>query len=196
MRVEIDSKLEKGTSYKVVSAFTPVDELAGGIAVGNVSDSVFQTPGGTPGEAITAAIPTPLWLAILLLVLLLGLAAAAIVIGVKLAGGSAAVAPTADGPAAPQRIPGDPVNVEFMSLDDIGLPEPETIPELLPEGQTKKLPVSTTWLLSDVEPATSLPDFSEAPTERLDAVTAAELPTEVIDTDAIETRDAESEEKP
>ncbi len=196
LRIEIDSKLEKGASYTVASSFTPVDELAGGLTVADIADATFQTPGGTFGEAILAAVPIPLWAAIALLVLLLGLAAAAIVLGVKLSARSAPTTPAVDGPAAPQRIPGDPLNVELMSLDDIGLPEPETIPELVPEGETKKLPVSTTWLLSDVEPATSLPDFSEAQTERLDAVTAAELPTEVISTDAIETPDAEPEEKP
>lgn len=177
LRVEIDSKLEKGESYKVVSAFTPVAELAGGLTVGDVSDSVFQTPGGTFAEAITAAVPMPVWLAILLLVVLVGLAVTAIVVGVKLRGRSAAAAP-----AAAQRVPGDPLNVELGSLYDLGLPDPETIPELIPEGETKRLPVSTTWLLSDVEPATGLPDASEAQTERLDTVAAAELPTEIIST--------------
>ena len=179
LRIEVDSKLEKGGSYAVASSFTPVDELAGGLTVGEISDSVFQTPSGTFAEAITAPVPVPLWLTIVLLALLLGLAAAAIVIGVKLAGRSAA-APVID---SSQRVPGDPYDVELVSLDALGLPEPETIPELLPEGQTQKLPVSTTWLLSDVEPATSLPNASEAPTERLDAITAAELPTELIETD-------------
>ena len=182
LRVEVDAKLAKGGSYAVASSFTPVEELAGGVTVGDVSDSVFQTPSGTFGEAITGAVPVPLWLAILLLVLLLGLAAAAIVAGVKLAGRSAAATPASSTGAA-QRVPGDPYNVELVSLDALGLPEPETIPELLPEGQTEKLPASTTWLLSDVEPATTLPDASEAPTERLDAITAAELPTEIISTD-------------
>ncbi len=181
LRVEIDSKLEKGESYAVASSFTPVEELAGGLTVGDVSDSVFQTPSGTFAEAITAAIPVPLWLAVVLLVLLLALATAAIVVGVKLAK-AGAPAPAA-GVDATQRVPGDPYNVELVSLDQLGLPEPETIPELLPEGQTQKLPVSTTWLLSDVEPATSLPDASDAPTERLDAITAAELPTELVSTD-------------
>lgn len=192
LRVEIDSKLEKGESYKVVSAFTPVDELAGGLTVGNVSDSVFQTPGGTFGEAITAPVPMPIWLAVLLLLLVLGLAAAAIAVGVKLRG-AGSVAAT----AAPQRVPGDPLNVELGSLYDLGLPDPETIPELIPEGETKRLPVSTTWLLSDVEPATGLPAASEAPTERLDTVTAAELPTEIISTGPTDTSEApEDGDKP
>jgi hypothetical protein len=179
-RVEIDSKLAKGESYKVVSAFTPVDELAGGITGGDISDSVFQTPGGTFAEAITGAVPIPVWLAILLLVVLLGLATAAIIVGVRLRGRSAIAGAAA--PGASQRVPGDPLNVELGSLYDLGLPDPETIPELIPEGETKRLPISTTWLLSDVEPATGLPDASEAQTERLDTVTAAELPTEIIST--------------
>lgn len=184
VRVEIDSPLKEGGQYSVKSTFTPVAELAGGVTVGGIPDSVFQTPSGTFGEAVTAPIPVPVWLAILLLVLLLGLIATAIVLGVKLAGRGDA--PVTDGVAVPQRLPGDPLNVEVVSLEDIGLPNPETIPELLPEGETKKLPTSTTWLLSDVEPATNLPEASEAPTERIDAITSAELaeaaPTEKIST--------------
>jgi hypothetical protein len=191
LRIEIDSKLEKGASYTVMSAFTPVDELAGGVTVGTLADTTFQTPGGTPGEAISAPVPMPLWLAIALLVVLLGLAAAAITIGVKLARRSATAATPATGtPAAPQRVPGDPYNVELGSLNDLGLPDPETIPELRPEGETKRLPVSTTWLLSDVEPATGLPDFSEAPTERLDAISSSELTAKGTPSDAPDLRDA------
>jgi len=178
VRIEIDSKLTKGDSYTVTSSFTPVDELAGGLTVSEVSDSAFETPSGTFGEAVSATVPLPLWLAIVLLVLLLGLAAAAIVVGVKLVGRTAVTSATT---GAPNRVPGDPYNVDLVSLDEIGLPEPETIPELLPEGRTEKLPSSTTWLLSDVEPSTGLPDFSEAPTERIDAVTADELPTERVE---------------
>jgi hypothetical protein len=186
LRVEITSKLEKGATYKVVSTFTPVEELAGGLTVGAAKDARFQTPGGSFGEAIGANVPVPLWLGILLLLLLAGAAAAAIVLGVKLKGRAAPAEPNAT-----QRVPGDPVNVELGSLYDIGLPDPETIPELIPEGETKRLPVSTTWLLSDVEPATSLPTASEAPTERLDAVTAAELPTEIISTGSTDLGDGE-----
>lgn len=185
LRVEIDAKLTKGESYTVVSAFSPVAELAGGLTVGDPPDSTFQTPSGTFGEAVTAPVPMPVWVALLLLLVLLGLAAAAIIVGVKLRARSA-VAPLAGEPLT-QRLPGDPVNVELGSLYDLGLPDPETIPELIPEGETKKLPVSTTWLLSDVEPATTLPDASDAPTERLDAVTAAELPTEIISTEPTDT---------
>jgi hypothetical protein len=185
VRVEIDSPLKENGQYAVKSTFTPVSELAGGVTVGELSDSVFQTPGGTFGEAITAAVPLPLWLYIVLLVLLLGLATTAIVVGVKLSGRAAS--PEVSGTQAPQRMPGDPVNVEMASLEDMGLPDPSTIPELLPEGEeTKKLPASTTWLLSDVEPATGLPSSAEAPTERIDAIASAELavepPTEKLTT--------------
>jgi hypothetical protein len=176
LRVEVDSELEQGVTYTVTSAFTPVDELVGGLTVGDLPDSTFTTPSGTFGEAITAPVPMPLWVALALLAVFLGLGAAAIVILVKLRGRAAVAAPD-----AAQRIPGDPQNVEVVSLGELGLPDPETIPELLPEGQTEKLPASTTWLLSDVEPATSAPESSEAPTERLNTVTASELPTELIE---------------
>lgn len=185
LRVEIDSKLDQGGQYSLKSTFTPVVELAGGVTVSDIPDSIFQTLSGSFGEALTAAVPIPIWLAILLLLLVLGLAAAAIVVGVKLSGRKPV--PSVPGPAAPQRMPGDPMNVELVSLDQMGLPDPETIPELTPEGETKKLPTSTTWLLSDVEPATNLPSASEAPTERIDAVTAADLPTERISTEDIAT---------
>ena len=172
----MDSELEQGVTYTVTSAFTPVDELAGGLVVADLPDSTFTTPSGTFGEAVTAPIPMPIWVALALLALFIGLAAAAIVLMVKLRGRAAAADPDAI-----QRVPGDPQNVEVVSLGELGLPDPETIPELLPEGKTEKLPASTTWLLSDVEPATSAPEFSEAPTERLDAITADELPTELIE---------------
>ena len=170
LRVEIDSKLAVGESYRVVSTFTPVDELAGGLTVGTASESVFQTPGGTFGEAITGPVGMPLWVAILLLVILLGLTTALVVVGVKLNG-----RPAASTPATAQPVRSDPYSVEIVSLDQLGLPDPQTIPELLPEDATQKLPASTTWLLSEVEPATQLPNASEAPTERLDA---QELPDE------------------
>ncbi len=179
VRVEIDSPLQEGGQYAVKSTFAPVPELAGGVTVGELSDSVFQTPSGSFGEALTAPAPIPLWLTILLLVMLVGLATTAIIVGVKLRGRNAA--PETGGTPAPQRVPGDPLNVEVVSLEDMGLPDPSTIPELLPEGETKKLPASTTWLLSDVEPATSLPDASEAPTERIDAIASAELDAEPAD---------------
>lgn len=174
LRVEVDATLAKGTTYTVASTFTPVDEIAGGVVVDDIADATFQTPGGTFAEAISATVPLPLWAALALLAVVLGLAAAAIVIGVRLRGRAA----VAD-PDAAQRIPGDPQNVDVVSLAEMGLPDPETIPELLPEGATERLPASTTWLLSDVEPATHVPDASEAPTERLDTVIASELPTEL-----------------
>ena len=183
IRVEITTKLDKGERYTVNSTFTPVDELAGGLIVGSVSPIDFQTPAGGLGDTIGASVPTPLWLALLMLVLVLALATAAIVLGVTLRT-RAAPAPNATGVGSEQRMPGDPANVEVVSLKEMGLPEPATIPELGGDaGATRKLPTSTTWLLSDVEPATSLPDFADAPTERIDAVVSpADEPTELIDT--------------
>ena len=188
VRVEITSKLDKGERYTVNSTFVPVAELAGGLTVSSIAPIDFQTPAGGLAETIGAAVPTPLWLALLLLVLVLALATAAIVLGVKLRARAApalgAPALGAPGAAPEHHIPGDPTNIEVVSLEQMGLPEPATIPELGGDsGATRKLPASTTWLLSDVEPATSLPDFADAPTERIDAVVSpAEDPTELIDT--------------
>lgn len=182
LRVEIDSKLARGETYSVTSTFTPVDELAGGLIVADITDAEFQTPGGTFGEALTGIVPMPLWLAIVLLVLLAGVIAAAVVLAIKLSGRTAVTAAAES--SAPQRVPGDPLHVEVVSLEEIGLPEPTIIPELRPEGHTQQLPESTTWLLSDVEPSTRLPDASEAPTERLDTVDAAELAAETPESDS------------
>lgn len=190
LRITVDSALDRGTTYTLSSTFTPADAIAGGVTVGSAPDAVYETPSGTFGEAITSAVPLPLWLAIVMLALLLGLGAAAIVIGVMLA----KRAPTAPQDAAPsRRVPGDPPTVEFASLDEFGLPEPETIPELLPEGQVRRNPTSTTWLLSDVEPATNLPNASEAPTERLDAVKPNEVasPSDVNETEIIDAKAAD-----
>jgi hypothetical protein len=179
IRVEIAGALDKGGQYSVASTFSPVAELAGGVTVAAIANTVFATPSGSFGEALVAAVPMPLWLLIVLILLLVGLITAAIIVGVKLSAQS--TESIATGPPAPQRVPGDPFNVEVVSLEDMGLPDPSTIPELLPEGETKRLPASTTWLLSDVEPATSLPDASEAPTERIDAIASADLDAEPAD---------------
>jgi len=183
VRVEIIAKLDKGERYTVNSTFVPVAELAGGLTVSAISPIDFNTPAGGLGDTIGAAVPTPLWLALLLLALVLALATAAIVLGVKLRG-RAGPTPDATGAESERRIPGDPTNVEVVSPEQMGLPEPATIPELGGDtGATRKLPTSTTWLLSDVEPATSLPDFADAPTERIDAVVSpADDSTELIDT--------------
>ncbi len=183
VRVEITAKLDKGERYTVNSTFVPVAELAGGLTVSAISPIDFNTPAGGLGDTIGAAVPTPLWLALLLLALVLALATAAIVLGVKLRG-RAGPTPDATGAESERRIPGDPTNVEVVSPEQMGLPEPATIPELGGDtGATRKLPTSTTWLLSDVEPATSLPDFADAPTERIDAVVIpADDSTELIDT--------------
>ncbi len=194
VRVEMTSKLDKGERYTVNSTFVPVAELAGGLTVSSIAPIDFQTPADGLADTISAAVPTPLWLALLLLVLVLALATAAIVLGVKLRG-RAALALVAPGAASEQRIPGDPTNIEVVSLEQMGLPEPATIPELGGDsGATRKLPASTTWLLSDVEPATSLPDFADAPTERIDAVVSpAEDPTELIDTSETPTGDGKAD---
>lgn len=190
VRVEITSKLEKGERYTVESTFTPVDELAGGLTVAALAPVDFQTAGGGLGDTLGAPVPTPLWLALLLLLVVLGLGAAAIVLGVKLRARSvpAVAAGQAD---ETQRMPGDPTNVEVVTLEEMGLPDPATIPELSDESEpTRKLPTSTTWLLSDVEPATSLPNPQDAPTERIDAVVGPDdAATELIDTGETSTGD-------
>lgn len=196
VRVEITSKLEKGQRYTVNATFTPVDELAGGITAATIEPVDFQTPAGGFGDAIVAPVPMPLWLALVLLALVLGLATVAIVLAVKARGRTASPAQgVARDASGEQRIPGDPSNVEVVSLEEMGLPDPATIPELSDESEpTRKLPTSTTWLLSDVEPATSLPNPADAPTERIDAVISPDdAATELIETGETATKGEKTE---
>jgi hypothetical protein len=187
LRVEIDKKLEKGATYGVESTFTPVSEIAGGLTVATIAPASFDVPAGTFGEALAAPVALPVWAYIAILIVLLGVATTTVIFAVRLRTST----PAPVGAPTPQRLPGDPLNVEIISLDDLGLPEPSTIPELLPEGETKKLPASTTWLLSDVEPATNLPDASEAPTERIDAIASAELAEDDAKTEKLSTAETD-----
>ncbi len=182
VRVEITTKLPRGMQYTVASTFTPAAELADGLTVAGVPEANFQTPGGTLGESLGASIPLPLWLIIVLGVLLVGLAVAAIILGARIPGR----VPNTPAPTDGERhVPGDPTNVELVRLEDLGLPEPTTIPEMLPPGEPTmripQLPESTTWLLSDVEPSVNAPvmDPANAPTERIGTLDdLAEPPTE------------------
>ncbi len=184
VRVEISARLPRGAEYTVASTFTPAVELAGGLTVAGVPSADFQTPGGTLGESLGASIPLPLWLIIVLGVLLVGLAVAAVVLGVRMSGR----VPNEPAPTDGERhVPGDPTNVEIVRLEDLGLPEPATIPEMLPPGEPTtrlpQLPESTTWLLSDVEPGIGAPvvDPADAQTERIGTLdNLAEPPTERI----------------
>ena len=185
LRVEVTSRLAKGEQYSVASTFTPAQEIAGGLTVPGIPAATFQTPAGTFAESMGASVPLPLWLLIVLGVLLLGLATTAVILGVRLSGR----APKDAAPAATGRAPGDPTNVEIVGLDALGLPEPATIPEMLPAGEPTTrmptLPESTTWLLSDVEPAVDAPTINpaDAPTERIGiADLLAEPATERVDT--------------
>ena len=201
LRVEVTSRLAKGEEYSLASTFTPAAELAGGLTVPGIPAATFQTPAGTFGESFSASVPLPLWLIILLGVLLVGLIVAAIILGVRLSRQAPQDEELAT--AGDRRTPGDPTNVEIVGLEDLGLPEPATIPEMLPPGapttKIPQLPESTTWLLSDVEPAVGAPtvDLADAPTERIGTLDVAEPQTEGNNTsDAAEADNTVQNDKP
>jgi len=87
LRYAITETLDRGTDYTVSAEFTPIDALAAGLEVTQPSDATFHTPGGGIGDPI----PYPLWLLIVTCLVPLGLAAAVIVLTVRLGRASAVV---------------------------------------------------------------------------------------------------------
>jgi hypothetical protein len=86
LRYEITEKLATGTDYAVNATFTPIDSLAAGLEVTQPSAASFHTPGG----GLDDLVPYPLWLLILTCLVPLGLAAAVVVLSVRLSGRRAA----------------------------------------------------------------------------------------------------------
>ena len=111
LRYPISEELDDGTEYRVVSTFTPVDALAGGLQVEQPADTTFRTPDGGIGDTLGAPIPFPLWLLIVCGVLVLGLIATAIILTVKAGGASSSAAP-----AAP---PAEADREEFAGVEDL-----------------------------------------------------------------------------
>ena len=110
LRYPISEKLDQGTEYRVVSTFTPVESLAGGVEVQQPADTTFRTPDGSIGDTLGAPIPFPLWLLIVCSVLVVGLIVTAIILTVKASGaGPAAGEPQAE--TAPTE--------EFVRVEDL-----------------------------------------------------------------------------
>ena len=86
LRIEVTSPLLRNEPYTLRSTFTPVAELAGGVTVESIPDATFETSGDSVSELLNSPAPIPLWLAISLLAVLLGLVAVSITLGVRLAG--------------------------------------------------------------------------------------------------------------
>jgi hypothetical protein len=86
LRIEVTSPLLRNEPYTLRSTFTPVAELAGGVTVEPIPDATFETSGDSASELLNSPAPIPLWLAISLLAVLLGLVAVSITLGVRLAG--------------------------------------------------------------------------------------------------------------
>lgn len=161
LRVEIDSALAKGETFTVAASFTPVEELAAGLTVAPAPTASFTTPGSTFADTLASRLPFPWWLVIALGVILVGLVATVIVLGIKLSRRG-----RDDDPAAPAsaRVPGDPGEVDLMTWREAGIPDDSSVP----------IPESTTWLLSDIEPDIEDPrearvaSPADAPTERIE----------------------------
>ena len=111
LRYPISEELDDGTEYRVVSTFTPVEALAGGLQVEQPADTTFRTPDGGIGDTLGAPIPFPLWLLIVCGVLVLGLIATAIILTVK-AGGAVAS-------ATPAAAPAEAETEEFVHVEDL-----------------------------------------------------------------------------
>lgn len=122
VRLEVAAELGSGQSYSLETTFTPVEEFAGGVTVATIPARELVMPGGGLFGAMGAAVAVPLWLAILLLVLVLGAAAGAIILGRKLSAvRSRGAAPASAGdtdagqPATVEPAAADPIVVESES---------------------------------------------------------------------------------
>jgi hypothetical protein len=80
LRYAIPGKLDKGVSYTVAATFTPIEALAAGLEVSQPADVTIRTPDGGLGDPI----PYPLWLLILTALVPLALAAAVVVLTVRI----------------------------------------------------------------------------------------------------------------
>ncbi|MEO5921909.1 MAG: hypothetical protein ABIQ01_12280 [Pseudolysinimonas sp.] len=161
LRYAITEKLDKGRNYQVAATFTPIEALAAGLEVAQPSDVTFHTPDGGLGDPV----PYPLWLLILTCVLPLALAAAVIVLTVRIGGRRAVLAgggPAGSTPTAPTE--------EFVQVEDL-------FPLQQAAGPPAQYPVDTpTQVLPPAQPAPYPPgqDWSldgppeETPTERID----------------------------
>lgn len=176
LRVEITSRLDAGETFTVASQFIPVDELAAGLEVTKTPTKTFTTPGSTFADVVSTRLAFPWWMVLVVGGLLLALVGTVIILGVKLSKTAPKPKPTG---ADATGIPGDPQNVELMSWDEAGIAE----------ARGDSLPESTTWLLSDIEPAidhdqepgTTPP--ADAPTERLSTTASAAAPADELSND-------------
>jgi hypothetical protein len=155
MVVPVTAELDPGMSYTLSTSFTPVSDIATGVTVSPVDSQSFTTPGGGFGGAITSTVPVALWLIIALILIIAGLAIAAIILGSKL-GARRAVLDDQD--ASPVEY------VELMSLDEAGLQSLDTHP----------IPAGSSWLLSDIDSSVG------APTEKLDVSAPVDDETELL----------------
>ncbi|MCU1418608.1 MAG: hypothetical protein JWP32_2782 [Schumannella sp.] len=102
----LTADLDPGKQFSVATDFTPVEAVAAGLDLTQPGLQTFRTPAESLGDVLARPVPYPLWLLILTALVPLGLAAAAIVLTVRL---SRRRRPPAGDPSDPVENPVGPV---------------------------------------------------------------------------------------
>jgi hypothetical protein len=165
LRYPITQKLEDGMEYRVVSTFTPVESLAGGVEVQQPADTSFRTPDGSIGDTLGAAVPFPVWLLIVCSALVLGLIATAIILTVKASGAAGRLALVTDAPVvtAPTE--------EFVQVEDLfplqqaAVDAPAQFPTDTPTQVLPREPGAFTQLINPTPAVESPPEPPRPPSQ-------------------------------
>jgi hypothetical protein len=159
LRYAIPGKLDKGVDYTVAATFTPIESLAAGLEVSQPTDATFHTPDGGLGDPI----PYPLWLLILTCLVPAALAAAVVVLTVRLARQRGASAGGAPEPAPPVVEPPSEPAWDPFATAGTAPPTPTQVlppaPVVPPTDVLPKEPGAFTQLITPVQPP------QDAPTE-------------------------------
>lgn len=154
VRVPVTGELAAGATYSVSAEFTPVESVAAGLEITQPAPQTFSTP----AQTLASEVPYPLWLMILTALVPLGLAAAVIVLTVRLSRRGRLGAPV-DAVEAPEQLaptqvlPQTPTLAhqpgEFTQLITPVVPPAEPAPT--PTLQSQPEPAQN-WSLSQDEP--------------------------------------------
>ncbi len=123
--VLVDTRLRSSTNYVVSWTFDPVAEIAGGLTITTKGTADFRTPDGTIITALATPVEWPLWAWIVLLVIILGLAAAVTVLLIQ-----RRTLPPGE-PKAPVATPDD---VDLDGADAVAGLLAEDVPPTTPSG--------------------------------------------------------------
>jgi hypothetical protein len=167
---ELPATLDKGAGYTLQSTFTVAGDFSGGYTIAPIAPSSITVPDSQVAGLFGASIPMPLWLIILLIVIIAGLAIAAILLGTRLPSRRARV--VAEEPFVDE--------VELMSLDEVGLVPVDTM----------QIPAGQPWLLSDYDASVG------TPTTVIPNTDSADVPTELMSTDDVATQRHDVQDTP